>query len=118
MKQHKNIMFIEFSLIFIFYVLGDVITTGIGLRMGYVEMHTIPQFLLYYSNYNIVLLFITKLIVVILLYFASKYYIIHNKSVISHVLNIFAIAVGIVYTLSNLLLILSGYNLFQLIGLM
>ena len=116
-KTSYNFYFFDLTLIFLFYVLGDTITTYLGLKMGYLEAGKIPAIILNNSEYGIIIIFIIKLFVLILLCIVIKYWIKKEQFKIITILNVTIICYGIYLTVANTLLIVSGHNILPILCL-
>ena len=113
-----NFLLFDLTLIFLFYVMGDTITTYYGLKLGHVELNTIPSMIFQHSEYGIYVILILKLFFFVIIYFVMKYLLKHSYTKEFHILGISIITMGVFLTLSNSVVLITGYNVFQLLGLM
>ena len=113
-KNSYNLFFLDLVLIFIFYVLGDTITTWIALNLGHIEMNGLMSPILN-SEYGIFIILGLKIMFFIMvLMIVIKY---NNFKLIRYT-TFFIMCFGIFLTISNSLVIITGFNIFQLIGVM
>ena len=114
LKNSYSFFFFDLSLIFLFYVLGDTVTTWLALQLGHIEMneYMAPILEIDYGIFIVlgfkILFFIWLLLMVIKL----KEYAIMRYTTFS------ILCFGIFLTVSNSLVIITGYNIFQLMNLL
>ena len=114
LKNSYNFFFFDLSLIFLFYVLGDTVTTWIALNLGHIEMNVYMEPILK-LDYGILIIFGFKIIYFLFLVnVVIKNY--HFK--IMRCVTFLILCFGIFLTISNSLVIITGYNIFQLINLL
>jgi len=102
--------------IFVFYVLGDTITTHFALPYGY-EVNSIPAMLLS-TELGIYSILILKMMFFVWVWHMGKHFI-KNKNLFAwNISKNFIILTGITLSVSNTFVIFTGLNLFQHIGLM
>ena len=102
---------------FLFYVVGDTISTHYAIQSGGYESSTIPALIINFE-YGIYLLFIVKsLFILWVWYYGSK--IVNGKYHFAwNIIKITVVGIGVIATVSNTCLIFTGQNMFQHIGLM
>lgn len=98
----------EIILIFIFYVLGDTITTHYGILSGGQEMNFVPAMILD-INYGIFVLFGIKLIVMLWIWYCKNTICKDHKTCYN--IAVFAVClIGIVATVNNIYLCLESFH--------
>lgn len=113
----SHFIFRDLFFIFLFYVVGDTVTTYYGLQLGHQEYNSIMLQLLN-LQYGIYYIFVIKLIYIVGLYYVFKYLVNQNCLKTRYYLSNVILGFGVFLTVSNLSVIYTGYNLLQHIGLM
>ena len=103
-------------LILVFYVFGDIITTYYGIQLGHVEYNPFMNPLI--SVWGMKIIVLIKILFFIALIYINKYLASINQIIAAKCLNGIILVMGIFLTMSNTLVIFTGYNIFQHIGLM
>ena len=111
----KRLSYILFFVL-IFYVLGDTITTHYGLQQGHVEYNPFMNPII--SIFGIEAIIFLKILFFIGLIKVTQHFISINQKIAANCLNGIILIMGIFLTASNTLVIFTGLNLFQHIGLM
>ena len=104
----KNIN-IDILLMFLFYVVGDTISTHYAIQSGGSESSTIPAVILSFE-YGIYLLFIVKSLFILWVWYCRTK-LITNYKFAWNIIKITVIGYGIITTVSNTYLIVTGDNL-------
>ena len=102
----------ELAYIILFYAIGDVVTTYYALPYGY-ESNTFVCSLLSYGTIGVLLLFLLKFAFVGYLYFIGKLIKKTDYKFAWIFIKTTIFGVGLLATVSNTLVILTGYNIFQ-----
>lgn len=100
---------------FLFYVVGDTISTHYAIQSGGYESSTIPALIINFE-YGIYLLFIVKSLFILWTWYCRAK-LITNYNFAWNIIRITVMGYGITTTVSNTCLILTGLNLFQYVGL-
>ena len=128
MKASHNIFFFDFTLIFLFFIIGDTITTHYIFELGYTELNPLIN-TLYYLNNGLYIIILLKILLLISLIISYHYLVKHiNKKIESNNLintlflimksgTFFILCSGIVLTLNNMVIIIYGHSISQIIGL-
>lgn len=111
----KRLSYILFFIL-IFYVLGDTITTYYGLKLGHVEYNPFMNPII--SVFGIEVIIFLKILFFIVLVRVTQHFIKINQKFAANCLNGTILIMGIFLTTSNTLVIFTGLNLFQHLGLM
>ena len=101
---------------FLFYVVGDTISTHYAIQSGGYESSTIPAIILN-LEYGIYLLFIVKSLFILWTWYCRAKLII-NYNFAWNIIKITVIGYGITTTVCNTCLIFTGHDMFQHMGLM
>ena len=101
---------------FLFYVVGDTISTHYAIQSGGYESSIVPALILYFEN-GIYLLFIVKSLFILWTWYCRAK-LIANYNFAWNIIKITVIGYGITTTVSNTCLIFTGENVFQYVGLM
>lgn len=107
----------DFFLMFLFYVVGDTITTYYGIKCGGYESNSFPAMILN-MDYGIYLLFIVKIIFILWVWYYGTKLINGKHHLAWNTIKTTVIGIGIIATVSNTCLIFTGLNVFQHVGLM
>jgi len=98
--------------------MGDTITTYFGLQGGHKELNSIPSIIFQHSEYGIYIILGLKLFFFVVICFVMKYLLGHSYTREFHFLGVSIIAMGVFLTVSNSLVLLTGYNILQHLGIM
>ena len=101
---------------FLFYVVGDTISTHYAIQSGGYESSTIPALIINFE-YGIYLLFIVKSLFILWTWYCRGK-LITNYNFAWNIIKITVIGYGITTTVSNTCSIFTGQNMFQHMGLM
>lgn len=101
----------DLFLIFLFYIIGDIISTHYALHTGY-EGNTYVNLLLN-SNFGITALITAKILFFMLVIYTKYYILKYNYPRIWKTLAIFLILFGIILTVNNICVIYFGLSPFQ-----
>lgn len=100
----------DIVLMFLFYVVGDTISTHYAIQSGGYESSTIPAVILS-LEYGIYFLFIVKSLFILWVWYCRTK-LITNYKFAWDIIKITVIGYGIITTISNTFLILTGFNVF------
>lgn len=104
--------------IFLFYVVGDMVTTYLCLKYELGQEYNIFVAPILNNDLGFIWLSIIKIVYIILLGGAGYYLINNNYLKTWKILKYYVLLLGISVTVSNSLVIFTGSNLFQHMGLM
>lgn len=105
----------DLLLIFIFYVIGDVVSTYYALPNGYETSIVVITIL--NTKYSFLLLITFKILFLVYLRYVGEYLINNNYENVWKILANSIVLFGIILTINNTCVIYTGLNLFQHIGI-
>ena len=111
--HEENTFFIHLLAVFLFYILGDIITTHYAITNGLGTEYNLLASTLLNMTHGFVWLFIVKILFLIFLSFVSYYLLLKNYKKTYTILMYYVILLGIATIISNTCVILTGETIIQ-----